>query len=102
MGQNGMRAALQAGADDLGGTLMNESITRAAGAIHGQEMTVDDMRTMADSLGRALVRRSTLYAVADVGRREPGRSSQAPRAPVPMPKPDAQLPFRDRVLSNGG
>ena len=60
MGQNGMRVALQAGADDLGGTLMNESITRAAGAIHGQEMTVDDMRTMADSLGRALARRTTL------------------------------------------
>jgi FO synthase len=62
MGQNGMRTALQAGADDLGGTLMNESITRAAGAIHGQEMTVEDMRTLAESLGRRLVRRTTLYA----------------------------------------
>jgi FO synthase len=62
MGQNGMRAALQAGANDLGGTLMNESITRAAGATHGQEMTVEDMRSMADSLGRVLVRRTTLYA----------------------------------------
>jgi FO synthase len=62
MGRNGMRAALQAGANDLGGTLMNESITRAAGAIHGQEMTVEDMRSIADSLGRVLVRRTTLYA----------------------------------------
>src|SRR5437870_6081403 len=44
MGRNGMRVALQAGADDLGGTLMNESITRAAGAIHGQEMGADDLR----------------------------------------------------------
>jgi FO synthase len=61
MGSNGMRTCLQAGADDLGGTLMNESITRAAGAVHGQEMTVEDMRSLADSLGRVLVRRSTLY-----------------------------------------
>jgi FO synthase len=65
MGHNGMRAALQAGADDLGGTLMNESITRAAGAIHGQEMTAEDMHSMANSLGRVLVRRSTLYAVQE-------------------------------------
>jgi FO synthase len=67
MGHNGMRAALQAGADDLGGTLMNESITRAAGAIHGQEMTAADMHSMANSLGRVLVCRSTLY-VAQQGR----------------------------------
>jgi FO synthase len=62
MGHNGMRVALQAGADDLGGTLMNESITRAAGAVHGQEMTVADMRAIALSLQRELARRTTLYA----------------------------------------
>lgn len=62
MGREGMRAALRAGANDLGGTLMNESITRAAGATHGQEMTVADMRSMAASLGRTPVRRTTLYA----------------------------------------
>ncbi len=61
MGRNGMRAALQAGADDLGGTLMNESITRAAGATHGQEMTAADMHALASSVGRSLVRRTTLY-----------------------------------------
>jgi FO synthase len=65
MGLNGMRVALQAGADDLGGTLMNESITRAAGAVHGQEMTVDEMRGLAESLGRSLVRRTTLYGPVD-------------------------------------
>jgi FO synthase len=64
MGRNGMRAALQAGANDLGGTLMNESITRAAGALHGQEMTVEDMHSLAESLGRSLARRTTLYAPA--------------------------------------
>ena len=62
MGRAGMRAALQAGANDLGGTLMNESITRAAGALHGQEMTAADLREIASSLGRVLVQRTTLYA----------------------------------------
>ena len=38
MGPAGRKACLRAGANDLGGTLMNESITRAAGAVHGQEM----------------------------------------------------------------
>ena len=61
MGRNGMRVALQAGADDLGGTLMNESITRAAGAIHGQAMGPDDLREIAHSVGRTLARRTTLY-----------------------------------------
>jgi FO synthase len=62
MGRAGMLAALRSGADDLGGTLMNESITRAAGAIHGQETTATGMREIADTLGRVLMRRSTLYA----------------------------------------
>ncbi len=64
MGRAGMREALAAGANDLGGTLMNESITRAAGATHGQEMTSSDMRALAGSLGRSLLRRTTLYGRA--------------------------------------
>jgi len=65
LGREGMELALRAGANDLGGTLMDESITRAAGATHGQEMTAADMQAMADSLGRRLVRRTTLYDAAD-------------------------------------
>jgi FO synthase len=61
MGRGGMREALRAGANDLGGTLMNESITRAAGATHGQEMTQSDMLSLAASLGRSAVQRTTLY-----------------------------------------
>jgi FO synthase len=61
MGRAGMREALRAGANDFGGTLMNESITRAAGATHGQEMTQSDMLSLAASLGRAPVQRTTLY-----------------------------------------
>jgi FO synthase len=58
MGRAGMSEALRAGANDLGGTLMDESITRAAGATHGQEMTPSDMRS---GLGRSLTQRTTLY-----------------------------------------
>jgi len=61
MGRAGMREALCAGANDLGGTLMNESITRAAGATHGQEMTQSDMLSLAASVKRRAVERTTLY-----------------------------------------
>ena len=65
LGQEGMRIALRSGANDLGGILMDESITRAAGATHGQEMTAAQMAGMAASLGRRLVRRSTVYGRPD-------------------------------------
>jgi FO synthase len=64
MGREGMKLAMRAGANDLGGTLMDESITRAAGAQHGQEMTIAEMRSMATELGRTVARRTTLYAPA--------------------------------------
>jgi len=57
---------LQAGVNDLGGTLMNENISRAAGADHGQVVTVDDFAALVEPLGRTLVQRSTTYErVAD-------------------------------------
>jgi len=65
MGRDGVKASLMAGANDMGGTLMNESITRAAGASHGQEWTPDDMATIARDLDRPLARRSTLYRLVD-------------------------------------
>jgi FO synthase len=55
---------LQAGCNDLGGTLMDENISRAAGASHGQEMTPDDFAAMVEPLGRRLQQRTTLYAPA--------------------------------------
>ena len=63
MGRAGMREALSAGANDLGGTLMNESITRAAGATHGQEMTPSDM-LLARGLARALAPCSARRSIA--------------------------------------
>ncbi len=53
---------LQAGCNDLGGTLMDENISRAAGASHGQEMTPEGFAEMIAPLGRTLAERTTLYA----------------------------------------
>jgi FO synthase len=64
MGEEGAAACLAAGANDLGGTLMNESITRAAGAMHGQEMPPEAMERVIRALGRRPVQRTTLYGEA--------------------------------------
>lgn len=60
-GTNAAAQLLQAGCNDLGGTLMDENISRAAGAAHGQELTADDFATLVEPLGRKLVQRNTLY-----------------------------------------
>lgn len=73
LGREGMALALRAGANDMGGILMDESITRAAGATHGQEMGVAQMADMAARLGRRLVRRNTVYGIVAEG----GAASQA-------------------------
>jgi FO synthase len=65
MGPDGAALALRAGVDDLGGTLMNESITRAAGGANGQEMTVDRLHALAAVVGRRAWQRTTLYCAAD-------------------------------------
>ena len=61
MGPDGVKACLNAGANDLGGTLMNETITRAAGAEHGQEMPPEAMERMIRAIGRTPVQRTTFY-----------------------------------------
>ncbi|MCP4333173.1 MAG: 5-amino-6-(D-ribitylamino)uracil--L-tyrosine 4-hydroxyphenyl transferase CofH [Gammaproteobacteria bacterium] len=63
MGPQGALTCLQAGANDLGGTLMDESISRAAGALHGQEMRPEQMESLIRSIGRAPSQRSTTYGV---------------------------------------
>ena len=61
MGASGARQVLQAGANDLGGTLMDENISRAAGASHGQHMLEEDFAAIVEPLGRPLAQRTTLY-----------------------------------------
>jgi FO synthase len=71
LGREGLSIALRAGADDMGGTLMDESITRAAGGAHGQQMTAEDFRALASSIGRGPWQRSTLYRTIDLPRVPP-------------------------------
>jgi FO synthase len=61
MGGHGAQQALQAGCNDLGGTLMDENISRAAGASHGQAMDEAGFRALVEPLGRTLEQRTTLY-----------------------------------------
>lgn len=61
MGPVGLMACLHAGCNDAGGTLMNESITRAAGATHGEEISPSEMEQMIFETGRIARQRSTSY-----------------------------------------
>ena len=61
MGPQGMQACLHAGANDIGGTLINETITRSAGASHGQCIDADQLRQLATDAGRVPWQRTTLY-----------------------------------------
>jgi FO synthase len=61
LGPEGAAACLDAGCNDMGGTLMNESISRAAGASFGQEMPPENMEALIRSLGRTPRQRTTLY-----------------------------------------
>jgi FO synthase len=65
MGARGAALCLDAGANDLGGTLMNESITRAAGGVHGQELDAGKLQALAHGIGRPARQRTTLYGVPE-------------------------------------
>ncbi len=65
LGPEGVRRVLDAGVNDLGGTLMNESISRAAGAEHGQELPPERMEELIQTCGRIPKQRTTLYGDPD-------------------------------------
>jgi FO synthase len=67
LGPDGAALCLDAGANDVGGTLMNESITRAAGAAFGQEMTPEALEALIRSVGRTPAQRTTFYEILDSG-----------------------------------
>ena len=69
MGKEGVAACLKAGVNDLGGSLMNESITRAAGSGHGQEWAPEQMEAQIHAAGRQPRMRTTLYGDAARERR---------------------------------
>jgi len=71
LGHQGVLACLRAGVNDVGGTLMNETITRAAGASHGQETTPEEMEKIIERAGRIPRQRSTTYGpVSDIQRQK--------------------------------
>jgi FO synthase len=81
LGAEGVRACLKAGANDLGGTLMNESISRAAGTCHGQELPPEQMDRLISSCGRMPQQRTTSYGTPP--REQSERSYSAPAlAPI--------------------
>ncbi len=65
LGLDGGGRLLSAGCNDLGGTLMDENISRAAGASHGQLATPDDFQRVIREAGRIPVQRTTTYAVIE-------------------------------------
>ncbi len=86
MGPEGAKLTLAAGANDLGGTLMNESISRAAGSEHGQEMPPEAMDALIRSMGREPRQRSTLYGTPP---REQVEASYGAPALTPTVEPRA-------------
>jgi FO synthase len=80
MGPEGVKVCLESGANDLGGTLMDETITRSAGAVHGQEMTPARMESIIRSIGRIPRQRTTTYGDAPDDRYA---ASFAPRCEAP-------------------
>ena len=61
IGLDGMKQMLQAGVNDVGGTLNGENISQAAGAKHGQMLGKDQFEELCQPLGRELIQRTTLY-----------------------------------------
>ncbi len=101
LGLDGAQAVLRAGANDLGGTLMNESISRAAGAAHGQEAPPEVLEAAIRALGRTPRQRSTLYGEPPAD--QVARSFGAP----PLAEPsnpsvnDAKLKAPPRLIRPG-
>jgi FO synthase len=101
LGPEGARALLAAGVDDLGGTLMNESISRAAGAAHGQECPPEIMEAAITAAGRHPAQRTTLYADAPADRvAESFGAAELEPTPVP-PYDDAGLERPRRLVRPG-
>lgn len=97
MGPLGIQACLQAGVNDLGGTLMNESITRAAGSIHGQEATPELMEKWILDAGRVPQQRTTFYKPASPERRAAAFGARDLLEPINEPFSRSK---RKTVLSN--
>jgi FO synthase len=99
LGVEGAQAVLRAGANDLGGTLMNESISRAAGADHGQEFPPEAMEAAIRAIGRTPSQRTTLYGEPPCDRIAASFGAAPLEEPLNPPASEARLkplPVLDR------
>ena len=101
LGAQGVAAALRAGVNDLGGTLMNESISRSAGAEHGQEFPPESMEELIRSVGRSPRQRTTLYGDAPEERRLASFGAAPLAEPWNPPVKDARLVAPPRLVRPG-
>jgi FO synthase len=101
LGVEGAQAVLRAGANDLGGTLMNESISRAAGAEHGQELRPEVMEAAIRAIDRTPQQRTTLYG--DPADERVAASFGAPPLTEPVNPPANEAGLKPlRVLDRPG
>ncbi|MGW0979210.1 bifunctional FO biosynthesis protein CofGH [Streptomyces xiamenensis] len=89
LGAEGAAEMLRSGANDLGGTLMEETISRMAGSAYGSYRSVQDLRAIAEAAGRPSRLRTTLYGPVGAERTEAARAG------------DGQLPELLPVLGTG-
>ena len=101
LGPEGVAAALRAGVNDLGGTLMNESISRSAGSEHGQEMSPEAMEALIRSNGRTPRQRTTLYDDAPADRRTASFGAALLAEPLNPPVREAGLKAPPRLIRPG-
>jgi FO synthase len=101
LGPDGVAAALRAGVNDLGGTLMNESISRAAGAEHGQEFAPEAMEALIRANGRVPRQRTTLYGEAPAERVRASYGAAPLAEPWNPPVKDAGLVAPPRLVRPG-
>jgi FO synthase len=101
LGREGVAAALRAGVNDLGGTLMNESISRSAGAQHGQELPPEAMEALIRAAGRVPRQRTTLYAGVPDERRLASFGAAPLAEPWNPPVKEARLAAPPRLVRPG-
>ena len=93
MGPKLAQVGLCSGANDFGGTLMEESISRESGSQHGENLPAEDLRRLIREIGRVPIERSTLYRVL----RRFDDPAQDPPSLEPRPSLELSGPTRWRL-----
>ena len=87
-------ACLQAGANDFSGTLMEESISKAAGATFGEYVSPEEFRARIRSIGRIPAERTTTYKIRRMFG-EPEHGLRTPAAQLPMARAESHAPYTE-------